>query len=103
MATGLQTGLIALKSPASSAVHPNHTETFSDVTFPAPFPPGSKVVVIPFVQTFRGADTPGLRIADVTPTGFKIRMNELVVHGGHEALSNGIHCTEEVGWMAFTV
>ena len=43
------------------------------------------------------------RIAEVTTTGFKIRMNELVAHGGQQAVSNGVHCAETVGWVAFAV
>jgi len=101
MAMALQTGLISLKSRASSELAQGNTHTFTQVTFPAPFPEGSKVVVVPFVQTFHGPDTPGLRIADVTHTGFKIRMNELVANGGQQALSNGVHCAEDVGWIAF--
>ena len=103
MLTTLQTGLIALKSSTASATKPGNTETFSQITFPAPFQEGAKVVVIPFVQTFNGPDTPGVRISDVTPTGFKIRMNELVALGGEQPLSNGIHCAEQIGWIAFEV
>ena len=39
------------------------------------------------VQTFNGPDNPGVRLADVTTTGFKIRMNELVANGGKETLA----------------
>ncbi|HUQ69351.1 MAG TPA: hypothetical protein VM165_07510 [Planctomycetaceae bacterium] len=103
MGTAIQTGLVTLKSPASSEVQPRETQTFAQVTFPTPFPVGAKVVVVPFVQTFNGPDTPGLRLADVTHTGFMIRMNELVGNGGKSVLSNGLHCAEEVGWIAFIV
>jgi hypothetical protein len=103
MGTAIQTGLVTLKSPASSEIKPHDTSTFAHVTFPTPFPAGAKVVVVPFVQTFNGPDTPGLRLAEITPTGFKIRMNELVGNGGKAVLSNGIHCAEEVGWIAFVV
>jgi hypothetical protein len=103
MATAFQTGVISLNSRAPSEQQVCNTETFTQVTFPSPFAEGAKVVVVPFVQTFNGPDTPGLRIANVTPTGFKIRMNELVANGGQQALSNGVHCAETVGWIAFVV
>ena len=79
---------------------------FTTVNFPNPFPEGATVIVIPMVQTFRGADTPGVRIGEVTNTGFKIRMNELVIsnnRGGKEALSGGGHTTETIGWVAYSV
>jgi hypothetical protein len=103
MAMALQTGIISLNSRKPSELQACNTETFTQVTFPSPFPEGAKVVVIPFVQTFNGPDTPGLRIADVSPTGFKVRMNELVAHGGQHAISNGVHCAETIGWIAFAV
>jgi hypothetical protein len=53
------------------------------------------------VQTFKGQHTPGLRIANVTNIGFKIRINELVTKAG--ALSDGTHNTEVIGYVAFTV
>ena len=100
----IQTGSIELNSSASSATIDGDTRTFTEVTFPIPFPTDSTVIVIPMVQTFRGSDTPGLRLGDVTNTGFKIRINELVVSkGGKEALSDGIHLEETIGWVAFSV
>jgi hypothetical protein len=30
-------------------------------------------------------------------------MNELVAHGGQHAISNGVHCAETIGWIAFAV
>ena len=45
-----------------------------------------------------------MRLADVSTTGFKIRMNELVAHHGdgpHEPLSDGGHIQETIGWIAF--
>jgi hypothetical protein len=55
------------------------------------------------VQTFNGADSPGLRIAEVNPRGFKIRLNELVAGGGAVPLSDGAHTKEVIGWVAYTV
>ncbi|MFJ4684773.1 hypothetical protein ACIQNG_31350 [Streptomyces sp. NPDC091377] len=97
----LQTGRLQLGSSSATTTTGGDTSTFTQVTFASPFPSGAEVVVIPFVQTFNGPDTPGLRIADVTTTGFKIRINELV--GSGRALSDGPHTTETVGWIASTV
>lgn len=52
------------------------------------------------VQTFNGPHTPGVRIANVTRTGFLIRLNELY---GANTLSDGVHAQETVGWFASTV
>ena len=95
-----QTGTILLSESSPSATSTS-TSTFTKVNFPTPFPSGSKVIVIPMVQTFDGPHTPGLRIADVTNTGFKIRINELVTNKG--ALSDGVHNKELIGYVAFTV
>ncbi|WP_380281655.1 hypothetical protein [Kitasatospora purpeofusca] len=97
----IQTGRLQLNSTNRSATGGGDTSTFTQVTFPTPFPTGTEVIVVPFVQTFNGPDTPGLRIADVTTTGFKIRINELVGRG--TALSDGPHTTETIGWIAGTV
>jgi len=96
-----QTGVIKLGETSPSALTPGDTSTFTQVKFPTPFPPGSKVIVIPMVQTFKGQHSPGIRIANVTNSGFKIRINELVTTAG--ALSDGIHNTELIGYVAFTV
>ncbi|MFB6887826.1 hypothetical protein ACFCX4_00715 [Kitasatospora sp. NPDC056327] len=97
----IQTGKLQLNSTSRSATTGGDTSTFTDVTFPSPFPDGSDVIVVPFVQTFNGPDTPGLRIADVTTTGFRIRLNELVGRG--TVLSDGPHTYESIGWIATTV
>ena len=100
----IQTGTVELDSNKPSSTTPKDTSTFTQVNFPTPFPSGSKVAVVPMTQTFNGPQTPGLRIADVTPTGFKIKINETVVDksGTHNALSDGIHAQETIGWIAFT-
>ncbi|WP_411122650.1 hypothetical protein [Streptomyces sp. x-19] len=97
----VQTGKLQLSSTNATAVTGGDTSTFTQVTFPSPFPDSAAVIVIPFLQTFNGPDTPGLRIADVTTTGFKIRINELVSNG--KALADGLHTSETVGWIASTV
>ncbi len=97
----LQTGTISLGESSPSELTPGNTSTFTQVNFPTPFPTGSRVIVIPMVQTFKGQHSPGLRIADVTNKGFKIRINEIVTSKG--ALSDGVHNTELIGYVAFTV
>ncbi|MFP3991074.1 hypothetical protein U9R90_27110 [Streptomyces sp. E11-3] len=97
----IQTGSLELDSRSDTELKGGNTSSFTQVTFPTPFPAGSKVNVIPMVQTFNGQETPGIRIAEVTPQGFLIRFNELV--GGGKALSDGRHITETVGWIATTV
>jgi hypothetical protein len=101
----IQTGSIQLDSDKPSATTPGDTSAFTQVNFPTPFPSGTNVVVVPMTQTFNGPQTPAIRIADVTPTGFKIKMNEVVVDksGAHNALSDGIHAEETIGWIAFSV
>ncbi|MFF3554966.1 hypothetical protein ACFYXL_16370 [Streptomyces tsukubensis] len=97
----IQTGRLQLNSNSATELTGRDTSTFTQVTFPSPFPDNAAVIVVPFVQTFNGPDTPGLRIADVTTTGFKIRINELV--GTGRALSDGPHTTETIGWIAASV
>ena len=99
-----QVGKIELESPGPSVTTEKNFRDFTTVNFPTPFPEGAIVIVIPMVQTFRGPDTPGVRIGEVTNTGFKIRMNELVINSRvREALSDGNHTTETIGWVAYSV
>ncbi|MEV4397175.1 hypothetical protein [Nonomuraea sp. NPDC049607] len=97
----IQTGILQLDSQHPVEETGGNTSTFTRVTFPTPFPQGAQVVVIPAVQTFNGPYTPGLRIADVTHQGFKIRFNEVLVTG--TVKSDGYHAVETVGWIATTV
>lgn len=77
------------------------------VTFPNPFP--TTPVVFSQIQTFVGADTPGLRMQNVTSKGFEVRMDELQASNATSSkqgdlgrfLSDGIHPNAEVlGWIA---
>ncbi|MFC6100011.1 LecA/PA-IL family lectin [Olivibacter domesticus] len=97
----IQVGVIDLVSDKPSATKVGDDSTFITVTFPKPYPVGSQVVVVPEVQTFNGPDTPGLRISQVTNTGFKIRMNELVAYA--KPLSGGEHNVEKIAWVAFLI
>jgi len=101
----IQTGVLKLDAKDASEGKPDDFSTFTQVTFPTPFPPDSKVVVVPMVQSFHGPDTPGLRIGKVNERGFMIRMNELAGWAGGKRVfySDGKHVEERVGWIAFTV
>ncbi|MGW9123233.1 hypothetical protein ACWGRV_42815 [Streptomyces sp. NPDC055663] len=94
------TGKLTLRSDNPVETQGGNTSTFTQVTFPTPFPEGAEVVVLAQVQTFNGAHTPGLRIANVTAEGFEIRMNEIYATN---ALSDGTHGNETAGWSASTV
>ncbi|WP_431810011.1 hypothetical protein [Jejubacter sp. L23] len=89
-------GTVQLDSDQASAL--NGIETFTRVKFQHPFPTGSRVVVFAQTNTFNGPDTPGIRIADVTPEGFSVRINELVAKGS--PVSDGTHTQETVAWFA---
>lgn len=96
----IQTGKIDLNSTNAVETSSGNTSTFTRVTFPTPFPPSSQVVVFPLTQTFNGPETPGIRIHDVTNTGFLIRFNEVLAGS---TKSDGLHATETIGWLAATV
>lgn len=71
-----QSGRLDLSSNNAGEITGGDTSTFTQVVFPTPFPANSQVIVLTQVQTFRGPDTPGVRIHDVNVNGFKIRLNE---------------------------
>jgi hypothetical protein len=96
-----QTGKIRLSSDSAIETSGGNMSTFTRVTFPTPFPAGSDVIVLPLTQTFNGPETPGIRVHDVTETGFLIRLNEVNVNPNTK--SDGKHTAEEVGWLATTV
>ena len=97
----MQVGKIEISAEGPSVTKGNDFESFTTVNFPTPFPEGATVIVIPMLQTFNGADTPGVRIGEVTNSGFKIRMNELV--SNRKGLSGAGHVPETIGWMAYSV
>lgn len=82
-----QTGKLQLSSTNAAVVTGGDTSTFTQVTFPSPFPANAAVIVIPSVQTFNGPETPGLRIADVTTTGFKMRPRDRL--SPHQSCDSG--------------
>lgn len=96
----IQTGKLELSSEHPVEKKSGNTSTFTRVDFPTPFPAGSEVIVQTTVQTFNGSDTPGVRLHDVSETGFLIRINELT---GAGVTGNGVHGPETIGWTAYTV
>ncbi|MFE2936857.1 MULTISPECIES: hypothetical protein [unclassified Streptomyces] len=97
----VQTGKLDLSSNQPIETRGGNTSTFTRVNFPTPFPSGSQVIVLAQAQTFNGTETPGIRLHDVTPSGFFIRFNEVNVNAN--VRSDGTHTTETVGWVATTV
>lgn len=96
----VQSGKLALDSPNSTETVGGKIDTFKQVNFPTPFPAGSDVIVQVTVQTFNGPETPGVRLHNVSNTGFRIRLNE-ILGGGVSA--DGKHTTETIGWTAYTI
>ncbi|MEV1010531.1 hypothetical protein [Streptomyces sp. NPDC049881] len=96
----IQTGKFELASDRPVETQGGRTSTFTWVDFPTPFPTGSGVVVHLTVQTFNGPETPGLRLHDVSETGFLVRFNELY---GQGVKGDGRHAQETIGWTAYTV
>ena len=97
----MQAGMIEFRSQGRPETQGNDLSRFEEVEFATPFPPNTEVIVIPAVQTFRGPDTPDLRIADVGRRGFKARMNELVARTN--AVSDGNHTVETIAYIAIGV
>ncbi|MFJ2153979.1 hypothetical protein ACIOHB_35125 [Streptomyces microflavus] len=96
-----QTGKVTLDSGSAIETAGGNTSTITQVTFPSPFPAGTKVIVLPLTQTFNGPETPGIRVHQVTERGFMIRLNEVNVNPSVK--SDGKHMAEEIGWLATTV
>ena len=80
-----------------------------DITFKTPFASGVVPVVFAQIQTRNGKDTPGLRLRNVSNTGFQVRMDEVIQNNTTsskigdlgEINGNGDHPhAETLGWMA---
>lgn len=78
---------------------------WQDVSFASSFGESAPtIVVLPMTQTYKGPETPGLRICNVTKTGFDIRFDEVnILKAGGKYSSDGMHVPETVGWVAHTV
>ena len=105
MATAIQSGTV-----------PNFTASRATgwylVTFPKPFGANGRdpeqVVVNAQIQTRNGDNTPGLRLRNVTSTGFEVRMDEIISSHTTSSTdgdlgkveSDGEHPhAETLGWM----
>lgn len=106
MTANYQVGKFTADENKPTEVNEKDTSTFQHQAFPKPFPAGSEVVVFLQCQSFNGSHTPGIRLANVSNTGFDWRMNSLVVgkpNDPNEALGHGIHTIEDFGWIAYVV
>ncbi|MDJ0556978.1 MAG: interleukin-like EMT inducer domain-containing protein [Microcoleaceae cyanobacterium MO_207.B10] len=79
------------------------SNTWHRVKFQPPFARDKKVVVQTTTQTFKGKETPGLRIKNVDYEGFDIRCDEAVGVRVDNIIcnANGSHVKERIGWVAF--
>jgi len=75
----------------------NKASVFTRVKFEPPFAAGKTVIVTPMVQTFNGAQSPSLRIKNVSVTGFDVCIYE--IRGG-KVKADGVHLPETMGWIA---
>ena len=96
MSFQVQTGALQINAepPTTDVANPTG---FTRVDCAHPF--AETPVVIAMVQSFNGEDTPGLRLREVSRTGFEIRMNELVNRGNPLGPISG-HTTETIAWVA---
>ena len=87
-------------------------EGWYTVIFPSPFAEGVLPQVFAQIQTYGGKDTPGLRLQNVSNTGFEVTMAE--IYGSNVTSSavgdlgtvetNGKHPnTETLGWTAIAI
>lgn len=92
---------------------PNFTAALNtgwyQVTFNTPFASGVVPNVFAQIQTRNGEDTPGLRLRNVSNTGFEVRMDELILNNANSSTKgslgkfsgSGDHPNAEtLGWMA---
>ena len=79
------------------------------VNFEAPFPAGVTPVVFAQIQTRRGPDTPGIRLQNVSNTGFQVRMDEIHMSGTTSSSQGALGqvksderhpAPETLGWIA---
>ena len=99
-----QSGIFTIDAQAPVVTTSGDTSRFFRVEFCEKFDlkDDEKVIVIPFVQTFNGPQTPGLRIHNVDANGFDVRINEIVARtaSGNNVRSDGYHVDEVIGYIA---
>jgi len=100
---------LSIQSGTVSNFKASRRTGWQKVSFPHPF--SSTPVVFAQIQTYKGPDTPGIRIQNVSTTGFEVRMDELQAHGAVSSIqgklgkfvADGIHPNPEIlGWMAIS-
>ncbi len=98
---------LSIQSGTVSNFSSSRRTGWHNVTFPHSFP--STPVVFAQIQTYRGSDSPGIRIQNVTSSGFDVRMDELQAHGATSSTqgdlgkfaADGVHPNPEtLGWIA---
>lgn len=94
MATKIQAGSIDLMTTLSPAL-PGRNKNITHVSFPDPFPQGTRVVVMPMALACDGLQCIEIQIDDVTSSGFKMRVND--------PTNQDCKCRfrATVGWLAY--
>ncbi len=74
--------------------------TWQTVTFDPAMNDSKDHIAFAQVQSYNGAQTPGLRIRNVTHEGFEMRMDEVISSG---ETADGTHAAEDVSWIAYEI
>ncbi len=84
-------------------------EGWYTVNFTPAFEAGVTPLVFAQIQTRNGADTPGLRLQNITNTSFEVRMDEIITHNATSSTLGELGTLEGAGahpnaetlaWMA---
>ena len=87
-------------------------EGWYTVNFETPFNEGVVPLVFAQIQTRNGEDTPGLRLKNISNSGFEVRMDEIIVNNATSSTQgelgkvkgSGDHPNAEtLGWMAIAL
>ena len=82
------------------------------VTFKTPFAEGVTPTIFAQVQTRNGKDTPGLRLQNISNTGFDVRMEEVFITDTSSSKQGNLGTVkssqehpvkETLGWMAIAI
>lgn len=60
------------------------------VTFDTPYASGVVPLVFVQIQTRNGEDTPGLRLRNISNTGFEVRMDELIMNNSKSTVEGDL-------------